>query len=81
MSERRLVVILVHANEWIFLFEQLVRSTKEMTLNDTSKKYFSPANLRATATHDGYRRLVHWYMQEQYTLRYSGKNATAGRRS
>lgn len=35
-------------------------------------KLFAPANLRATQDHDGYQRLVAWYMRERYTLRYTG---------
>lgn len=35
-------------------------------------RYFAPANLRATAEHAGYQRLVTRYMADKYTLRYSG---------
>eukprot|EP01054_Gregarina_sp_Poly1_P003024 Gregarina_sp_Poly_1__3023@NODE_184_length_11778_cov_104_566988_g164_i0_p6_GENE_NODE_184_length_11778_cov_104_566988_g164_i0NODE_184_length_11778_cov_104_566988_g164_i0_p6_ORF_typecomplete_len164_score11_01_NODE_184_length_11778_cov_104_566988_g164_i06821173 len=40
--------------------------------DDKGKKFFAPANLRATATHKGYHKLVMDYMLKQYTLRYSG---------
>jgi len=35
-------------------------------------KIFSPANLRAAQEIPGYKKLVDYYMQERYTLRYSG---------
>ena len=35
-------------------------------------KIFSPANLRAAKEVDGYKKLVEHYMDEKYTLRYSG---------
>lgn len=37
-----------------------------------SKHYFAPGNLRATAERADYLELVNWYIQEKYTLRYSG---------
>eukprot|EP01055_Gregarina_sp_Pseudo9_P001837 Gregarina_sp_Pseudo_9__1836@NODE_2251_length_1077_cov_4_248555_g2073_i0_p1_GENE_NODE_2251_length_1077_cov_4_248555_g2073_i0NODE_2251_length_1077_cov_4_248555_g2073_i0_p1_ORF_typecomplete_len249_score53_35FBPase/PF00316_20/8_4e17_NODE_2251_length_1077_cov_4_248555_g2073_i0252998 len=40
--------------------------------DDASKKFFAPANLRATASHRGYKDLVNDYMLKEYTLRYSG---------
>ena len=36
------------------------------------KRVFAPANLRAAAEHEPYRRLVGELMAERYTLRYSG---------
>jgi len=36
------------------------------------KKYFAPGNLRATKERPDYLELVNEFMQEQYTLRYSG---------
>lgn len=36
------------------------------------KKYFAPGNLRACKLRQDYADLVQWYVQEQYTLRYSG---------
>merc|ERR1719230_2070990 len=35
-------------------------------------KIFAPANLRATSEVEGYRKLVEHYMENKYTLRYSG---------
>lgn len=35
-------------------------------------RYFAPANLRAAADSDAYQRLISKYIQDRYTLRYSG---------
>lgn len=35
-------------------------------------RYFAPANLRATAESEAYTRLITGYMEQKYTLRYSG---------
>lgn len=35
-------------------------------------KLFAPANLRAARLMEGYKRLVQWWMDEGYTLRYTG---------
>lgn len=35
-------------------------------------KYFAPGNLRACVKNDSYRKLVNHWLDEQYTLRYSG---------
>ncbi|EFX05082.1 sedoheptulose-1,7-bisphosphatase [Grosmannia clavigera kw1407] len=35
-------------------------------------RYFAPANLRAAADNDAYQRLITQYIQNRYTLRYSG---------
>lgn len=42
------------------------------TMQDGIGKLFAPANLRATADLPGYQQLVAWYMQQRYTLRYTG---------
>lgn len=45
----------------------------DVKLNDTPKtKYFAPANLRCAAENPRYAELVNHYIQEKYTLRYSG---------
>ena len=36
------------------------------------KKVFAPANLRCAAQNEAYRALVHSWISERYTLRYSG---------
>lgn len=41
-------------------------------MQDGIGKLFAPANLRATADLPGYQQLVAWYMQQRYTLRYTG---------
>merc|ERR1719440_2465416 len=58
---------------------QLADGTKAQWICSPSKitissdcKIFAPANLRATKEVEGYRKLVDHYMQEKYTLRYSG---------
>ena len=33
---------------------------------------FAPGNLRATASNDGYAKLVDYFQQSKYTLRYTG---------
>ena len=38
----------------------------------TEGKLFAPGNLRATASRPGYARLVDYYQQAKYTLRYTG---------
>jgi sedoheptulose-bisphosphatase len=45
----------------------------DVKLNDTPKtKYFAPANLRCAAENPRYAELVNHYIQQKYTLRYSG---------
>lgn len=46
-------------------------SRAKVIIQPTSK-IFSPANLRATQSIDGYQKLVNHYMVNRYTLRYSG---------
>lgn len=46
--------------------------TEEKVKLDGKKKYFAPGNLRATKEREDYFDLVAYYMNEQYTLRYSG---------
>lgn len=62
------------------------KGTHEFTLNDvgefeltdeaikleSSAKHFAPGNLRAITQNEKYKAIVHRYMDEQYTLRYSG---------
>lgn len=35
-------------------------------------KLFAPANLRSSADHPGYSKLIQFYMEQRYTLRYTG---------
>lgn len=44
---------------------------KNITLKD-EKKLFAPANLRASKENGAYADLMQYWMQEQYTLRYTG---------
>eukprot|EP01056_Protomagalhaensia_sp_Gyna25_P001603 Protomagalhaensia_sp_Gyna_25__1602@NODE_1828_length_1495_cov_871_514423_g1503_i0_p1_GENE_NODE_1828_length_1495_cov_871_514423_g1503_i0NODE_1828_length_1495_cov_871_514423_g1503_i0_p1_ORF_typecomplete_len316_score53_31FBPase/PF00316_20/1_4e31Inositol_P/PF00459_25/3Inositol_P/PF00459_25/11_NODE_1828_length_1495_cov_871_514423_g1503_i04871434 len=44
----------------------------QITPTAVSKKFFAPANLRATNSHTGYNQYVTKCMKEKYTLRYSG---------
>lgn len=46
--------------------------TQESVHISSGKKYFAPGNLRACKERQDYFDLVNWYIQEQYTLRYSG---------
>jgi sedoheptulose-bisphosphatase len=46
-------------------------SRNKITISDEAK-IFAPANLRATKELEGYKKLVEYYMQNKYTLRYSG---------
>lgn len=46
--------------------------TKDKLMVASSGKYFAPGNLRATAEREDYVALMHQWMREQYTLRYSG---------
>lgn len=46
--------------------------TKERITVAPEGKYFAPGNLRATAEREDYATLMHQWMREQYTLRYSG---------
>jgi sedoheptulose-bisphosphatase len=46
-------------------------SRSQIKINEECK-IFAPANLRATAEVEGYRKLVEHYMENKYTLRYSG---------
>lgn len=44
---------------------------ENLTLAETAK-HFAPGNLRVSNSNEKYRELVNQYMQEEYTLRYSG---------
>ena len=46
--------------------------TEEALTIDGKKKYFAPGNLRACKDREDYYRLVQDFIQDQYTLRYSG---------
>jgi len=46
-------------------------SRNKITISEECK-IFAPANLRATKELEGYKKLVEYYMQNKYTLRYSG---------
>ena len=50
-------------NEWLLTRENLEIGEGKM---------FAPGNLRACAEHEKYRKLVEFWMEEKYTLRYSG---------
>lgn len=58
-------------HEFLLTAEGWVLQTESIQMNGT-KKYFAPGNLRATAEREDYLKLVNWYIQEKYTLRYSG---------
>ncbi|KAI1366647.1 sedoheptulose-1,7-bisphosphatase [Xylaria arbuscula] len=52
---------------------EIIRSDVRLNAEGASKtRYFAPANLRAAAEDEKYMRLVTRYIQEKYTLRYSG---------
>ena len=46
-------------------------SQKDLKIAE-SKKLFAPANLRASKDNKGYAAMMQYWMQEQYTLRYTG---------
>lgn len=46
-------------------------TTKQFTIQEDCKT-FAPGNLRATSDHDCYRSLVSFWIENRYTLRYSG---------
>ena len=52
-------------------FEPWICSRLNIKINETSK-IFSPANMRAAQDTEGYKKLLDYYMDERYTLRYSG---------
>lgn len=52
-------------------FEPWICSRNKITI-DPDCKIFSPANLRAAQDVPGYKTLVNYYMENRYTLRYSG---------
>jgi len=52
-------------------FAPWICSRSQITISEECK-IFAPANLRATKEVEGYKKLVDYYMQEKYTLRYSG---------
>jgi sedoheptulose-bisphosphatase len=52
-------------------FEPWICSRKQIKINEDSK-IFSPANMRAGAEVAGYKKLMDYYMDNKYTLRYSG---------
>jgi fructose-1,6-bisphosphatase len=45
---------------------------KENVMVEKDGKYFAPGNLRATKNEEWYSKLVNFWMDSQYTLRYSG---------
>lgn len=49
---------------------EFVRCEDEIQVGEG--KMFAPGNLRATAKREDYRKLVNYWMEQQYTLRYSG---------
>lgn len=58
-------------HEFLLTEEGWIVVTERMELHG-EKKYFAPGNLRATKEREDYFKLVSYYIQEQYTLRYSG---------
>jgi len=46
--------------------------SKENIRIDSRGKYFAPGNLRACKSNPGYKKLVEYWLENQYTLRYSG---------
>eukprot|EP00747_Dinoflagellata_sp_TGD_P147941 gnl/TRDRNA2_/TRDRNA2_176863_c0_seq4.p1 gnl/TRDRNA2_/TRDRNA2_176863_c0~~gnl/TRDRNA2_/TRDRNA2_176863_c0_seq4.p1 ORF type:complete len:456 (-),score=102.17 gnl/TRDRNA2_/TRDRNA2_176863_c0_seq4:163-1530(-) len=52
-------------------FEPWICSRSRITISPECK-IFAPANLRATSEVEGYKHLVEHYMENKYTLRYSG---------
>ncbi|KAK4550001.1 hypothetical protein LTR36_002968 [Oleoguttula mirabilis] len=51
---------------------EIVRSKVELLSPPFKTRYFAPANLRAAAEDEKYMKLVTHYIQQKYTLRYSG---------
>lgn len=51
---------------------QVVRSNVQLADPPFKTRYFAPANLRAAAESEKYMRLITKYMENKYTLRYSG---------
>jgi fructose-1,6-bisphosphatase I len=58
-------------HEFLLTEEGWELATEQVELRGT-KKYFAPGNLRAAHERKDYLELVNTYIQEQYTLRYSG---------
>ena len=56
-------VRLMPSGEWVCSIE---------CVNVREGKMFAPGNLRATKFRPDYLKLVNWWMEQQYTLRYSG---------
>ena len=52
-------------------FEPWICSRKQIKINPDTR-IFSPANMRAGNQVEGYKKLLDYYMDEGYTLRYSG---------
>ncbi|KAH7037156.1 uncharacterized protein B0I36DRAFT_236024 [Microdochium trichocladiopsis] len=51
---------------------EIVRAEVKLSLPPFKTRYFAPANLRAAADDERYMKLVAHYIQNKYTLRYSG---------
>jgi fructose-1,6-bisphosphatase I len=72
----RVELIVALKGKGVFIFEmndvgEFMLTQQKLDLKDTSK-YFAPGNLRATAIHPEYLKLVEGYIAEGRTLRYSG---------
>jgi fructose-1,6-bisphosphatase len=52
-------------------FEPWICSRKQIKINEDSR-IFSPANMRAGAELPGYKKLMDHYIDNKYTLRYTG---------
>lgn len=71
---RTAIIVATKKGIWEFVenaIGEFVHSEREITIAETAK-YFAPGNLRATAEREDYTTLVHYLMNEQLTLRYSG---------
>ena len=57
-------------HEFLRVGERWLQSNVYSTMGEG--KLFAPGNLRATASHEGYAKLVSYWQQNKYTLRYTG---------
>eukprot|EP00918_Siedleckia_nematoides_P101540 GHVU01221816.1.p1 GENE.GHVU01221816.1~~GHVU01221816.1.p1 ORF type:complete len:332 (+),score=79.27 GHVU01221816.1:462-1457(+) len=60
------------AQEVTLLENNVFRCTSVPRIKETGAKIFAPANLRASADLPAYRRLINYYLDNRYTLRYTG---------
>lgn len=57
--------------EFILQDEGFILSKENIRISEKGK-YFAPGNLRACKTNPGYKSLINYWIDNQYTLRYSG---------